>query len=558
MPVIRFSTKKLLSLLGVELGLEELARLLERAKAEVEHADPEYVEVELDVDRPDMYTHEGMARTLRGLLGVERGLPSYEARDSGVVIEASEVPARPYIAGLVVWDLELEDEDVRELVELQERLHHSLGGGRRRVAIGLHDLDKMPSTRLRYVMEDVDKVRFVPLHHTRAMSLREVLEETEQGRLYGSISLQGSKHPVLYSGSEVIAVPPVINAELTRVEPGTRALFVDVTGTDERGVMDVVCVLAGAIAEKSRTRSIGLVRVVAPWGERVTPNTSPRRITVDIEELKSLVGVDLEAERIVELLRAMRLEAKLLDGGRLEVLAPFYRVDMLNWVDVAEELAIAVGYDKLVEKKPMRMLRGRLLRHRLWERRARVILAGYGFQEVYTYTLTSCRDQEALGGIEASRLVRIENPITQNMDCLRASLLPNLLRLAAENQHVIPLRVFELGEVITVGGSGDTGTETRLHLALLVMDRKVGYEDIQSYVYGLIRLLGDEVEEVREHRHPLLIEGRTAMIKTRRGVTGVLGEVHPSHLEKLGIEYPVAVAELDYTSQAEIGVVPRP
>ena len=93
----------------------------------------------------------------------------------------------------------------------------------------------------------------------------------------------------------------------------------------------------------------------------------------------------------------------------------------------------------------------------------------------------------------------------------------------------------------------DTGVETRNRLALLIMDYKAGYEDIQSYVYGLIRLMGDSILAVKQADHPALIKGRTAIIETKYGVTGVMGEVRPEILEEYGITYPVAVAELDYT-----------
>ncbi|ABM80737.1 phenylalanine--tRNA ligase subunit beta [Hyperthermus butylicus] len=556
MPVLRFKPGRVEEVIGVQL--DQALKLMERLKIEVEIDEEGYVVAELEVDRPDMYSLEGIGRQVKGLLGVERGLPRYNIVETDYRIVADDVPTRPYVLGAIVWDVDVDEDFLEELIQFQEKLHVSHGDKRRRVAIGLHDLDKLPGKTIHYKFEHVDMVRFTPLHGDREMSLREVFNETPQGREYSGIALQGDRHPVLYANGEVISVPPVINAELTKVEPGTRHLFIDVTGPELGIVEDILAILATNLAERSRTKRIGLVRVEAPWGNRVVPGLEPHRWRLRLATVERVIGLKLSANEVAQKLEAMRFGVVEVGGDYVDVLVPRFRIDIMHEVDLAEEVALAIGFDALKPEKPKLMLRGGLLPVRAWEREARKLLAGHGYVEVKTYTLVSCREQEAVGGIPAEKLVKIANPVSVEADCVRATMLPNLLRIAASNQHRIPLRIFELGEVVEVTGEGDRGVRYGRKLAILYMADKAGYEDIQAVVYSIVRLTNDEISVIKEYTHPLLIQGRTALAKTKRGLRIIIGEVRPEILERYGIAYPIAVAEIDYTALAGGAAVPRP
>ena len=552
MPVLRFKPGRVEEVL--QLSLKEALEVMERVKIEVEIDEEGYVVAELEVDRPDMYSLEGIARQVNGILERETGLPRYSIVDTDYVIEVREVPTRPYIVGLVVWDVNIDEDYLVELIQFQEKLTTSHGLGRRRIAIGIHDLDKMPSSRLVYSFEDIDSVMFKPLHVEKVMKLRDVLRELEQGRRYGNISLSDRKHPVLYSDDEVISVPPVINADITRVEPGTRHVFVDITGTDLKPVLDAASVFAANLAERSRTRRIGLVTVKAPWGALKEPRLEPRETELDTRSVERILGLHLSSNDVVRHLQRMRFGAEHIGQDKLRVMIPRYRVDILHEVDLVEDIALSIGLENIAPIKPSTMLRGHLLAIRYWERELRAILAGFGFIEVKTYTLTSCDDQRELSGIDEDKLIVIENPVSSDTNCFRTSIVPALLRLASRNQHVIPLRIFEIGEALEKQGSySQSGlpVRTRRLATLLMMSDKIGYEDIQSIVYSLIELLSDEISDISRVEKPFLIKGRSAIIRTKNGLRIVLGEVSPALLERLEIKYPVAIAEIEYSDLYE-------
>jgi phenylalanyl-tRNA synthetase beta chain len=561
MPVLKFKPGRVEE--ALRLSLEEALKVMEKLKIEVEVDEEGYVNAELEVDRPDMYLLEGIARQVNGLLGREVGLPQYEVYETDYVLEVGEVPTRPCISAGIVWDVNVDEDFLEELIQFQEKLHISLGEKRRRFAIGLHDLEKVPSRKLKYAVAELSE-RFVPLHHEREMSIREVLEATEQGREYGKLALGAGGHPAIFAGSDIISLPPVINADITRIEPGTKHIFFDVTGVDCKAVRDVARLIAFTLAERSRSRRVGLVKLVGQLNG-VEPESKPRLVRMELARVQRLIGLELGGARIVESLKRMRFDAWVEDGY-LVVRVPQYRIDVIGWADIAEEVVLGVGLDSIGAERPKTMLRGRLLTSRIWERVVRRLLAGYGFVEVKTYTLTSCQELRRVG-VDAGELVVVSNPSVAQADCYRVSLLPSMLRIASKNMHIIPLKVFEAGDIARRCSSKascthpDRMVDYRKVIGILVMDDKVGYEDIQAIVYGLVRLTGDNVEKIEEYQSIAFIPGRAAEIATSNGLIVRLGEVNPELLEEYEIVYPVAYAEIDYTNLKTprgAAAVPRP
>ena len=539
MPVLRFRVDRLEALTGLPLGV--LEDLLFRLKAETEEEE-EYLSVELNPDRPDMYIGEGLARAVKGLLGEARGWKEPERVDSGVRIVSSAPSSRPYVAAAVVYNVNVDEVYLEELIQFQEKLHDTLGRRRRKAAIGFHDLSKLPSKTIEYVELPVDRVEFVPLGSNTRMQAGRVLEETEQGIKYGGISLQGSLHPFLVAGGEVIAMPPVINSEITRVEPGTRDLFIDVTGTDEATVYKVLDVIVGGLLERPGAR-LGIVWIQGPSGSREAPLYKPQRLELDPDWARSILGAGLGTADIVDALERMGHNAVLGDD-KIIVDTPPYRVDILGPIDLVEDIAIAVGYEELGYERPLVRDPGRHRPETLLARALRDLAIGLGFTEVMQLSLTSPRLLDALG---YTRRVEVANPVQYEYSVLRPSMIPSIVSVLAYNQHKRkPVKVFEIGVVVEPGDP----PRDRVAMGMGILDVEVGYEDIQAAVYALLRSLGVEFE-ARPVEVPGLIPGRTAELVIEDKRLAVVGEVKPEVLEALGAEYPMAVAELDLEVLAE-------
>ena len=536
MPVLRFPLEALLRASGTS-SVEDLREALFRLKCETDILDTGEIEVEVNPDRPDMYSIEGIARAVRGITRRERSWRPPETRPSGLKLVVENVPSRPYIVAGVVWNVNLEGEDdLRQLIQFQEKLHDTIGRRRRKAAIGFHDLDKLPSNVIRYVSMPVEKTSFVPLGGSEPVSASRVLEETEQGRMYGRISLEGGEHPFLLAGSEVIAMPPVINSEVTRLGPGTRNLFIDVTGTDLNTVKKILDIIVSNLSERGAI--VGTVEIDAPYMRGSTPVLEWKTLEMESSRISEVLGYEVTASEAARLLEYMRHRVSGIRGSRLTVDVPPFRADIIGVIDLVEDVAMAVGYDSLGPIYERPLSRGSLLDSTLLSRAVRKLSTGLGFTEIVSLTLTSPRVMEALGidGVE------VENPVQLEYSVLRPSLAPSLILVARENQHAEkPVKVFEIGSVVTKEGRIIREEE---RLGMMLMDSEVSIEMLQAPLYAALRALGVQPVARAGCGLPYMIEGRCASLYLDGQNLGYVGEVRPEVLERLGIEYPVALAEV--------------
>ena len=142
MPVITLHRDRFCRLLGREMSIEELEEWLPWIALDIEDVGPDYIKVEYNPNRVDFSSPVGIARALKGLLGLEVGLPKYEAPlgPVEVIVQPGVERVRPYVVGAVVRGLELGEQELQELIEMQEDLHWGIGRDRRKAAIGIHDL----------------------------------------------------------------------------------------------------------------------------------------------------------------------------------------------------------------------------------------------------------------------------------------------------------------------------------------------------------------------------------------------------------------------------------
>ena len=539
MPVCRVALYDVSRLVGEELSPERLSELLPRLKCEVESVEGGYVEYEATHDRPDLFSAEGLARALKGLLELEVGLRAFRADPSGVAF--NEGPSyRPYVLLATVHGPSLDDEAIAQVMQLQEKLHATYGRDRRKVSIGVYDLSKV-SFPVRYIEADPDKVSFAPLGFEKEMSLREILERHPKGVQYAHILAGKERYPLLVdSKGRVLSMPPIINSEETRVTESTKDVLIDVTAIDKKAAEEVLAVVATSLAE--RGERIGLVEVRSTGGAWAL-NLEPRRMRLDVELVERLLGIRLAVEEVVECLRRMRFGAEVL-GSRVEVLVPVYRIDVLHPVDLVEDVAIGYGLENIEPEFMPPQHAGREDRLEVFCRRLRELIVGFGFQEVANYMLTSKEVLYDLMGAPELPTVEVLNPRQPQFSCLRTWLTPQLLQVLSKSKHAdYPQRIFECGDVAWVDEGEENCVREERRLAVAICDSKVTLTDIHAVVDSLVRLLGLRYKLVKGE-HPTFIKGRYAVVEVEGVSAGFMGEVHPQVLVNWGLERPVVVAEL--------------
>lgn len=549
MPVTTIKKKRLLKLLGKDMVDEELVELLSNIKIEAEVLDEENLQIEVTPDRLDLLISEGIARELKGILGLEKGFPKYRTKKTcfKLIVNGEIKFIRPYIAVAAIYGYHVDKYALEELLQFQEKLNISMGRDRRKIAIGFYDLDKLNSNIILYRAEEPKKIKYTPLGYDRELTADEILELTDKGRKYAHLVRCFSKYPHLVTDKgQTLSMPPILNSEDTKVEEGTRNLFIDITGTDKYTVEKTLDLIATTLAENAEC--IGLVSIVNGNEVYYTPKLEPVITKVSLEYIRNNLGMqDLTREDIISLLESLRHKVEIVNDQMLKVISPPYRYDILHPIDIVEDVAIAIGYDNLKPEVPRTFTIGKELKKTKYLRKLREIMIGLGFQEILTFTLSSSSILEEMLELEKSKHVEILNPISPLYDTIRTSIIPNIVMFLKANQHEDhPVKVFEVGDtVVVVKGE----PQTRTKLAAGILSYKVGFEDIQAVLYSLADNLGLNVELEEVKLTPkLFIEGRTAKIIVEGEERGIIGELNPQFLlEKMGIEYPIALFELDLT-----------
>jgi len=474
--------------------------------------------VEVTPNRPDALSVEGLARALRIYL---KGEPAtYSIGDSGVelTVDASVTAVRPYFGGAVVKGVTFNDSTVRSIMQLQEKLHETLGRKRRKVAIGIHDMDRV-APPFRYFACGREDVRFVPLESTESMTPLEILKRHPKGMAYEHL-VAGLCPMIEDSRHEILSFPPIINGELTKLTSSTKNVFIDCTGTSEEAVRQAVNIVVSALAERG-----GAV-------ERITLNGVPYQVLAErkwplpVKESERLLGVAFTPEQVGPLLAKM--------GYRVEAGFAYsagYRADVMNEVDLIEDVAIAYGFNNFEPSLPsVQTMGGQKPQAACHE-----ILVGLGFDEAVTWTISN-EALERKARVPSGGRMEIENPLTEDFTRFRASILPNLLSALSESKNErLPIRLYEAGPV--------AAPALVQSLSFASMHSKANFSEIKGIVTALVENAGKDAD-VRAEEYGPFLSGRCAALYIDGNKVGYFGEISPEVLSAFGLEQPVCACEM--------------
>jgi len=544
--IVECRFKVLKELIGKDITAEELEEILFLLKAEVESFDGEEMEIEVNPDRQDMLSPEGIARAVKSFVGISPGLREFPVESSGkkIAVEPGLESIRQFIACGIVMDLEIDDTLVKDYMHLQENLTATHGRNRKKASIGLYVYDdiEFPVT---YKLQKPEEIEFVPLGLTNKMDGPTIVQEHEKGIEYGPIISDFEKWPLLIDAEgKTLSLPPIINSnDLGRITDATTSVFVEVTGTHKPTVDQALNIMVTALAE--RRGKIKSVEVKYPNDKALaTPNLEPQKMTLSRGSVIKLTGLELNNKEIVSSLNRMGHSATAVEDGA-DVLSPVYRTDILHEVDLIEDVAIGYGFDRIVPSMPETMTVGKLLPIRKLKNRVRDLMIGMGYQEIMSYVMSSpeVMNEKALRDAE---LVKTGNPKSKDFSCLRNSLLPILLDFLSKNQHAdYPQRVFEVGDVVVPNVDNETRTEQPPEVCGMHTDTQVDLTKLLNHLGFLLRNLGLANRfEFKAVQNNTFIDGRAGSIMVDNEEVGLFGEIHPEALEAFGIGTPVMAFEL--------------
>ncbi|RLI55355.1 MAG: phenylalanine--tRNA ligase subunit beta [Candidatus Thorarchaeota archaeon] len=537
---------ELLKLIGRKISLKKLEDTLFLLKAEIERVDGNDIQIEVNPDRQDMLSMEGIARAIRAFIDIEPGLKKFPVKRSGkrVVVSRGLEKIRRYISCGIVRDVEINDDLIKDYMQLQEQLTATHGRNRRKASIGLYVLSDI-AFPVKYTLRKPDKIVFTPLGHEVEMTGPQILAEHEKGVEYGPIIERFARWPLLVdSDGRILSLPPVINSNtLGRITEETSDIFVEVTGTHLLTVDQALNIMVTSLAQ--RKGRIESVVIEYPDGTMYeTPDLRPIEKRIEKEDVASLLGLDLSDEELERSLRHMGHDARIMSKS-IQVKTPAYRTDILHAVDVIEDISIGYGYNRIEPTMPATMTAGRLLPITRLKKKVTDLMIGMEYQEILSYIMTSptvlrenmLRDDD---------VVTTTNPKSRDYSVLRNALLPILLDFASQNQHVdYPQKLFEVGDIVIPAEDRETRVDQIPSVCGLVTDVRVNITELMKDIGFLLRNLGlDGKFSFRASTTPTFINGRSADILVGDARVGLFGEVSPEVLSNFEITSPVMAFEI--------------
>ncbi len=575
MPKIELYRNALDRFVGERLEHDPLEEQLTVAKAEIDEWENEegIVKIELnDTNRPDLWSTAGLGRQLRIYRGGSK--PSYDffstpetQADTGdrvITVDAELESRRPYVVGFIAQGVEIDESTLADMIQTQEKLCWNFGQKRRAVAMGIYrsDLIQFP---VQYKAADPDATRFVPLGENETeQSLREIIKHHPKGQEFGHIVSGFDRMPYLCDANgDALSFPPVTNsARIGAVETGDSRVFVEMTGTDYRILMlsasIVACDLADAGFEILPVRTE--YPYDTPFGRSVvSPLYFQVPLDVDVSFVSRWLGVDFTPEAAVRALSNMGIRAESVRGDNaasdtVRVWPPAYRNDFLHPVDIAEDIMIGHGMHRFEPEALKDFTVGRLTSIEEFSREIKSILVGLGYQEFVFNYLGSKRDYrermlmrplDSDEPFDTSDMVRVDNPMSENYEFVRDSVLPSLLAVESGSANAVyPHKSFEIGKVASRDDRDVTGTRTDDVLGFLASDADVSFNTIRDQLHVLLYFLNADYE-LSESSDERFLPGRRADIMVGGRSVGMIGEVHPQVLENWGVEMPCAAGEID-------------
>jgi phenylalanyl-tRNA synthetase beta chain len=523
----------------------ELEKKITDMGTPVEEITDEVVEVEVFPNRPDLLSLENFARAVnqfngKGKIAKFKILEPQENYE--VIVEESVKAVRPHTVCCIVRGLKFTDERIKDIVELQEKLHGSIGRRRKKAAIGIYPLDKI-SLPIRFVGKKDEEVKFLPLEARREMSPKQILRSHPTGKEYAHLLEGTDVYPVFIDADDkVLSMPPIINSEETgRIDEKTRDIFIECSGDNLIYLKKVMSILVASISEMGGKVYAMNVRDKKD-GDFVSPDMSFEDLEFKIEDIEKTLGISLSEKEVKGHLARMGIGLRN-DKGKLFAEIPAYRADILHWIDLTEEIAISYGYDNFEPEIPEIST---IAEEDYFDKQKKVVgtvLAGLGFLECNSFHLTTKKNIKKMH-FDFNDFIEVEASKTER-DVLRMDLMTNMLQIFSENSDALyPQKIFEMGRVFEKNGESETGVLEKERLAIAMIDERMGFTEMKQVMDYLFKMIGKEysLEQVEDSNY---IVGRCGKILVDGEEIGRVGEVAPRVLRNWKIRMPAVGMELN-------------
>uniref|UniRef100_A0A3B4U6F2 Phenylalanine--tRNA ligase beta subunit n=1 Tax=Seriola dumerili TaxID=41447 RepID=A0A3B4U6F2_SERDU len=521
--------------------------------------------IDVPANRYDLLCLEGLVRGLQ-VFKNRLEAPRYRrvspvsGEPQKLIITKETAAVRPFAVAAVLRNITFTQERYDSFIELQEKLHQNICRKRSLVAIGTHDLDTI-SGPFTYTAKPPGDICFKPLNQTKeytATQLMSLYKTDSHLRHYLHIIEDKPVYPVIYdSNGVVLSMPPIINGDHSKITLKTKNVFIECTATDVTKVQlraqqinQFYHCCHGNLTFKLTSFSPGKDRL----GHDGNHELAYRKEKLSSEFVNRKVGINESTEKIAQLLTRMCLLSQATGvGDEIEVEIPPTRSDVIHACDIMEDAAIAYGFNNITRTTPRTYtIANQFPLNKLTEL-LRQDLAAAGFTEALNFALCSQEDiADKLGKkISETKAAHISNPKTAEFQVARTTLLPGLLKTIAANRKMpLPLKLFEISDVVLKDDTKDVGARNSRRFCAVYYNKSPGFEVIHGLLDRTMQLLEvksacGEGYHIQAADDSTFFPGRCAEIFVRGKSVGRLGVLHPDVINRFELTMPCSALEMD-------------
>lgn len=520
--------------------------------------------IEVSANRYDLLCLEGLANSLRIYLGLEKP-PTFTLSKPEKMrkfyVHESVKSVRHFACSAILRNITFTEDSLKSFIELQDKLHNNICRQRTLATMGTHDLDTIHGD-IHFSAENPTDIVFKALKQNKEMNSHELLEhlkKTDPSKLgkYCYMLEKLDKHPVLKdSKGNILALPPIINSEYSKITVNTKNVLIDVTAHDETKANIVLNILVTMFSIYCNEKfTIEPVEVITDNQSTIYPKLEYTEFITDVNYLKKISGTGIDnADVICEILKKMSLDASNIDNSKIKVIVPPTRSDILHACDIAEDLAIGFGYDNIVKLKPNTICNGYQQPINKLTELFRQEIAMVGYVEALTFALVSKKDtlDNMLEKEDSIKdYVQIFKPKTSTFELFRTSLIPSMLKVIEKNQmSPLPIKAFEIADVVVLDKDNETGAKNRRRMCIAYVNHNSGFEKVQGIVDHLLEnrlgLVFDKDYSYESSFDKAFFPDRQANIKLKGFNIGIIGVINPEVNKNFGkIPYPITISEVD-------------
>ena len=393
----------------------------------------------------------------------------------------------------------------------------------------------------------------------------DMLVIADADRVVGIAGVMGGEETAVTEGTtDILLESANFNGPSVRQTSRALGLRTEASARFERN-LPAELALAGARRGASLIAELTEGTVHREWADVYPRPQQPIRVILKPDLIDAVLGIHVPLEEAESILKRQGFHVRVTGDGDWDVLPPVFRLDVTIAEDLVEEVGRVYGYDRVPATVPGR-------RQERWtplvpsiDRRldaVREVLAGSGFTETWSPALVSGKRQEELK--IAAHAMRILNPLSDDMDSLRTSLIPSLLDAVALNREQVKVLLYEIASVyLAKVGEKPSQPDEPLRLGAIFWVSQAadagrhGFYHAKTILDACVAALKAPPLTYDRASAQLFHPGRCAAVTLDGRQLGYIGELHPTVVASTGIHGRLVAIEIDVELVLNASRVPR-